>query len=76
MHLISFVPARETPALDLVHDPFPLVDVPVSLRLDAAPRSVRLQPEGRELDWEHDGSYLHVRATVLDGHAMIVVEHD
>ncbi|GAA1941309.1 alpha-L-fucosidase [Kitasatospora viridis] len=76
VHLISFVPARETPALDLVHDPFPLVDVPVSLRLDAAPRSVRLQPEGRELDWEHDGSYLHVRATVLDGHAMIVVEHD
>lgn len=76
LNLISFVPARETPALDLVHDLFPLVDVPVALRLDGEPRSVRLQPEGRELPWEHDGTYLHVRVTVLDGHAMVVVDHD
>ncbi|MFE0458819.1 alpha-L-fucosidase [Kitasatospora sp. NPDC058965] len=76
VHLISFVPARETQTLDLVHDPFPLVDVPLSLRLGTAPRSVRLEPAGEELSWEHDGQYLHVRVTVLDGHAMLVVEHD
>ncbi|MEU4114172.1 beta-galactosidase trimerization domain-containing protein [Kitasatospora sp. NPDC028055] len=76
VHLTSFVPSRETPELDLVHDPFPLVDVPVSLRLAAAPRSVRLQPAGQELAWEHDGGYVHVRVTTADGHAMVVVEHD
>ncbi|MGW2377119.1 alpha-L-fucosidase [Kitasatospora sp. NPDC001683] len=76
VHLISFVPARETPELDLVHDAFPLVDVPVSVRLAAAPRSVRLQPAGQELEWEHDGEYVHVRVTTTDGHAMVVVEHD
>lgn len=76
VHLISFVPARETPTLDLVHDPFPLVDVPLSLRLDTAPRSVRLEPAGEDLSWEHDGQYLHVRVTVLEGHAMLVIEHD
>lgn len=76
VHLISFVPARETPALDLVHDPFPLVDVPLSVRLDVPPRSVRLEPAGQELDWHHDGGYVHTRVTVLDGHAMVVVDHD
>ncbi len=75
-HLISFVPSRETPELDLVHDPFPLLDVPVALRLATAPRSVRLQPAGQELAWEHDGEYVHVRVTTGDGHAMVVVEHD
>ncbi|MFC5661715.1 alpha-amylase family protein [Kitasatospora misakiensis] len=76
VHLISFIPARETPELDLVHDPFPLLDVPVSVRLATAPRSVRLQPAGLELPWEHDGEYVHVRVTTPDGHAMVVVEHD
>ncbi|MEU9044238.1 MULTISPECIES: alpha-amylase family protein [unclassified Kitasatospora] len=76
VHLVSFVPSRETPELDLVHDPFPLVDVPVAVRLAAAPRSVRLQPAGQELAWQHDGEYVHVRVTTVDGHAMVVVEHD
>ncbi|MFE9428817.1 beta-galactosidase trimerization domain-containing protein [Kitasatospora sp. NPDC006697] len=75
LHLISFLPSRETPGLDLVHDPFPLVEVPVSLRLADAPRAVRLQPAGAEPAWEHDGTYLHLRVTSLDGHTMVVVEH-
>lgn len=76
VHLVSFVPSREAPQLDLVHDPFPLIDVPVAVRLAAAPRSVRLQPAGQELPWQHDGAYVHVRVTTPDGHAMVVVEHD
>ncbi|WP_369182383.1 hypothetical protein [Streptomyces sp. Y1] len=76
VHLISFLPSRETPELDLVHDAFPLVDVPVAIRLADAPRSVRLQPAGREPAWERDGKYVHVRVTTTDGHAMVVVEHD
>ncbi|MFC0842509.1 hypothetical protein ACFH04_01990 [Streptomyces noboritoensis] len=76
VHLVSFVPARETPELDLVHDPFPLIDVPVAVKLDGAPRSVRLQPAGQELPWQYDGAYVHVRVTTADGHAMVVVEHD
>ncbi|GAA0672419.1 hypothetical protein GCM10010193_26070 [Kitasatospora atroaurantiaca] len=75
VHLISFVPARETPALDLVHDAFPLVDVPVSVRVTGEPSAVRLQPSGQELDWQYDGEYVHVRVTSLDGHAMVVVDH-
>ncbi|MFJ9948313.1 hypothetical protein [Kitasatospora sp. NPDC091207] len=76
VHLVSFVPARETPVLDLVHDPFALLDVPVAVRLATAPRSVRLQPARQDLAWQHDGEYVHVRVTTPDGHAMVVVERD
>ncbi|MFJ7206091.1 hypothetical protein ACIQWR_21450 [Streptomyces sp. NPDC098789] len=69
------IPSRETPELGLVHDPFPLVDVPVAVRLATAPRSVRPQPAGREPAWQHDGGYVRVRVTTADGHAMVVVEH-
>ena len=44
VHLLSFVPARLARDLDLVYDPFPLVDVEVSLRLATAPTGVSLQP--------------------------------
>lgn len=82
VHLLSFVAARVATAteahgpgqlgLDLVEDAFPLVDVPVSLRLDERPRSIHLQPEGRELDVEWADGYATVRVSTADGHAMLV----
>jgi hypothetical protein len=74
VHLLSFVPARETATLDLVHDPFPLVDVPVSVRADAAPARVHLEPFGAELQWTYDNGYVHTRVTSSHGHAMVVLD--
>lgn len=74
VHLISFLPSRQADNLDIVHDPFPLVDVPVSVRLDTAPDRVTLQPAGLELPFEYADGYARTRVTVLDGHAMLVFE--
>jgi len=74
VHLLSFVPARLAADLDLVYDPFPLVDVDVSLRLEAAPAHVTLQPAGTGLSFSHEGGYASTRVTVLDGHALVVFE--
>jgi hypothetical protein len=74
VHLISFLPSRQAENLDIVHDPFPLVDVPVSVRLEGAPRRASLQPRGQALDITYEDGYAHVRVTVLDGHAMLVLE--
>ncbi|MGD0945186.1 MAG: alpha-amylase family protein [Acidimicrobiales bacterium] len=74
VHLLSFVPARLARDLDLVFDPFPLVDVEVSLRSLAAPRRVVLQPAGDVLACEFDGQYASVSVSVPDGHAIIVFE--
>jgi hypothetical protein len=74
VHLISFLPSRQAENLDIVHDPFPLMDVLVSVRLDAAPERLTLQPAGQTLDFTYSDGYAHTRVTVLDGHAMLVFE--
>lgn len=74
VHLLSFLPARLGRDLDLVYDPFPLVDVDVSLRLSSRPRSAALQPDGQQLELSYEDGYASVRATVPDGHAMVVFE--
>jgi hypothetical protein len=76
VHLLSFVPARETASLDLVHDPFPLVDVPVAVRLPAAPARVHLEPKGVELEWTYADGYVHTLVASADGHAMLVLDDD
>ena len=74
VHLISFLPSRQAENLDIVHDPFPLVEMPISVRLDAAPTRVALQPTGKTLPFTYSGGYVQTQITVLDGHAMLVVE--
>lgn len=74
VHLLSFLPSREGEGLDLVHDAFPLVDTAVAVRAEHEPSRVSLQPMGRELDWKWTDGYVHTRVTILDGHAMVVVE--
>jgi hypothetical protein len=74
VHLVSFLPSRQADNLDIVHDPFPLVDMPISVRLDAAPSRVTLQPTAKDLPFTYSDGYAHTRVTVLDGHAMLVFE--
>jgi hypothetical protein len=74
VHRLSFVPARLARDLDLVYDPFPLVNVEVGLRLEAAPARVMIQPEGEGLSFSYQDGYATTRATVLDGHAVLVFE--
>jgi hypothetical protein len=72
VHLLSFLPSRQAENLDLVHDPFPLLDVPVALRTDKPPRSAVLQPSGQKLELHYEDGYASTRGTVSDGHAMVV----
>jgi hypothetical protein len=58
----------------LVNDPFPLVDVDVEIAIDVEPRSATLQPVGTPLRLHWSDGVAHTKVTVLDGHAMIVLE--
>lgn len=84
LHLISFVATRATePAgphdeeagLDLVHDPFPIIDTDVQIRSERPVRAVRLQPSGVDLPHSVEDGFVRTRVTVLDGHQMVVVDH-
>jgi hypothetical protein len=74
VHLISFIPSRQAENMDMVHDPFPLVDVPISIRLDAAPQRLTLQPQGKELPFTYQDGYASTRVTLLEGHGLLVIE--
>jgi hypothetical protein len=74
VHLLSFVPARVADDLDVVYDAFPLVDLEVAVRMEAAPASVHLQPSGAQLNFSYANGYAVARVTVLDGHAVVVYE--
>lgn len=84
VHVLSFLSTRVAEqakrehtrhsGLDVVEDPFPLLDVPITIRSEREPRSVTLQPMGKPLSFTWDGGYISTSATVLDGHAMVVAE--
>ncbi|WP_369054806.1 alpha-L-fucosidase [Kineococcus terrestris] len=78
--LLSHLPTRVGAGLggeglDLVEDPFPLVDVDVVVRCPRPPSTAVLQPAGTPLEVRVEDGAAHVRVTVLDGHALLVLEH-
>ena len=84
LHLLSFVASRAAelpgvrqghPGLDIVQDPFPVVDAELEIRVDRPVTAVHLQPEGTSLPFTVENGYVRTRATVLDGHQMVVVDH-
>lgn len=74
VHLLYYAAERRTPDLDLIEDVVPLFDVPVSLKLDRAPKKVYLAPENRALEFTYTDGRADVRVPEIRGHAMIVFE--
>jgi hypothetical protein len=74
VHLISFCPERRAHNLDIVEDAVPIVDMPIEVRVDSAPRRVFLAPAEQDLEYEYRDGYVSTRVTVLDGHAMLVCQ--
>jgi hypothetical protein len=74
VHLLSFCPERRADKLDIVEDPFPIVDMPFAVKADHKPHRVFLAPNEQDLDFEYRGGYVHTRITFLTGHTMLVIE--
>ena len=74
VHLLSFYPERRGEGLDIVEDPFPIVNMPIAVKADGAPSRVFLAPAEQDLSYEYRDGYVHTAVTVLDGHAMLVIQ--
>jgi hypothetical protein len=72
VHLLSFCPERRAEGLDIVEEPFPLVKVPISVRLENAPKVGRLEPQGVELGFTYENGRATTDVTLCDGHGMLV----
>lgn len=74
VHLMCFSPERRAPGLDIVEDAIPLVDVPLAVQVPQRPQRVFLAPPERDLEFTYEDGYVHTKVTVLDGHALLVIE--
>ncbi|HET7560738.1 MAG TPA: hypothetical protein VFK80_12340, partial [Limnochordia bacterium] len=74
LHLLSFLPARKHPSLEVVEDAFPLVDVPVAIRSERRPQRVYTAPNGSDLNWRYADGYVQTQLSSTAGHVLVVVE--
>ena len=74
VHLLYYAPERRAANLDLVEDIVPLFNVRVSLKLPAAPKSVKVVPGGAPLKFFCENKRVAVNVPEVRGHQMIVFE--
>lgn len=75
LHLMSYVPERRGPNVDMIEEPIELREVPVALRADGRDiTSVYLAPDAEALPFEVRDGYVHTTVPRVNGYAMVVVE--
>ena len=74
VHLLHYSPERRTEKLDLIEDIVPLFDIPLSLKLDRAPKRVYSAPDESDIEFEYLACRVNLRVPEIRGHAMIVFE--
>ncbi len=74
VHLISYYPLRKTETMDIIDNPFPLVNLRLSIRLYKAPNHAILAPSGKEIPFEYKDGRSEVIVDCLDGHVMVVFD--
>ncbi|HEV7298988.1 MAG TPA: alpha-amylase family protein [Tepidisphaeraceae bacterium] len=72
VHLLQYTPERRTKDLDIVEDIVPLYDVPISLRLDKAPKRVYIAPDNDSIDFRYEDGRATLQVPEVRGHAMVV----
>lgn len=73
VHALHYVPERRSVELDIVEDVIPLHEVPVSVRVDSEPQSVRLVPQGEEIDWTRSGGRVSFVIPRIEGTQMVEI---
>jgi hypothetical protein len=71
VHVLHYVHQRRGKTLDIIEDVLPLVDVKLSIRADAAPTSVRLQPQNAELESTWEAGYVRFNLPRVEGYQII-----
>ena len=74
VHLLSFCPERRADNLDIVEDALPLVNMPIAVKVSKEPNRVFMARAEEDLPFTFKDGYVHTAITVMDGHAMLVIE--
>jgi hypothetical protein len=71
LHLLHYIPERRGVQFDVIEDVIPLYDVPLSVRMGKALRSVVVAQTGENLPFAVAGDRVEFRVPRVHGHAMI-----
>lgn len=73
VHALHYVPERRSVELEIVEDIIPLCEVPVSVRVEGEPRSVRLVPQGEEIAFTVAGDHVGFVIPRIEGTQMVEI---
>ncbi|MFC1453509.1 hypothetical protein ACFLSJ_09230, partial [Verrucomicrobiota bacterium] len=75
VHVLSYVPERRGPNMDMIEEPVELRDVAVRLRVDGLPpQRAYLAPQREELRFRIEDGYAVTTIPRVPGYAMVVFE--
>jgi hypothetical protein len=75
VHLLSYVPERRGPNMDMIEEPIELRDVILALRVDGRePKRIYLAPQEEALPLEMVNGYVRTTVPTVPGHALVVFE--
>jgi hypothetical protein len=66
-HVLGFSAERRSEKLDVVEDAFPLVKVPMEIKMEKAPSKVTLEPQGETLDFVYEQGCVKLEGPYLMG---------
>jgi hypothetical protein len=77
VHVLSYVPERRGPSIDMIEEPIHLSGVEVALRTDGRPPArVYMAPSQEPLAFETAGGYVRTTVPAVPGHALVVFEEE
>jgi len=77
VHILSYVPERRGPNIDMIEEPIELREVQLSLRLDGRqPSRVYLAPNREEMPFTIKNGYVHTSIPFHRGYSMVVFEEE
>lgn len=75
VHILSYVPERRGPNIDVIEETVKLRDVSISLRIDGRKISkVYLAPDKKALKFSIENGYIKTSIPEVDGYSMVVFE--
>lgn len=76
LHLLHYIPVKASDHLYTIEDVIPLYDIPCKVRLKEPVKSVRVVPEGRELQFSQDEKEVTFVVPKVEGHCMIEIAYE
>jgi hypothetical protein len=77
VHILSYVPERRGPMMEMIEEPIELRKIPLALRIDdRVVDRVYLAPTEQELPFTVEDGYVRTTIPVVPGYAMVVFEEE